>query len=293
MYLYKSERGLGFGSCFQTIERHVSPGGREKIMLVETLSRPSSPSTTPLLELVGTTQTKNFKYISGSQTSLSHCPSYDPSNSQQASAAWSDQGVCSGPLITPPPTPKPTTARWSGKGCPKKWVDGASYKGGEIAKVNGLVYKCFTAQAANTCWTKADVWSYDPGTHVSKAGSIYKCKALPYGLWCKVAAYEPDKNVYWGDAWAKAGDCVDLTSSSSPSFSPSVLPSNRPSTSILTASDEDAMHFFGYSVSVSGNTAVIRSSGDDNNEGSAYVFQHIDSNGWIQVAKLTASDGAV
>ena len=61
----------------------------------------------------------------------------------------------------------------------------------------------------------------------------------------------------------------------------------------LTASDEDAMDFFGYYMSGSGNTAVICSSGDDNDKGSAYVFQHIDSNGWIQVAKLTASDGAV
>ncbi|KAL7507522.1 hypothetical protein ACHAXN_005639 [Cyclotella atomus] len=61
----------------------------------------------------------------------------------------------------------------------------------------------------------------------------------------------------------------------------------------LTASDEDAMDFFGYYMSGSGNTAVIRSSGDDNDKGSAYVFQHSDSNGWIQVAKLTASDGAV
>ncbi|KAL3803293.1 hypothetical protein ACHAWO_000122 [Cyclotella atomus] len=86
----------------------------------------------PLNATAGTTQTKNFKCISGSQSSLSHCPSYDPSNCQQASAAWSDQGVCSGPLVAPPPTPQPTGASWYGKGCPEEWVDGASYEGGVL-----------------------------------------------------------------------------------------------------------------------------------------------------------------
>lgn len=51
---------------------------------------------------------------------------------------------------------------------------------------------------------------------------------------------------------------------------------------------------FGYSVSVSGNTALIGTVYDDNNgvdSGSAYVFAQT-SNTWIQQAKLLASDGA-
>jgi hypothetical protein len=63
----------------------------------------------------------------------------------------------------------------------------------------------------------------------------------------------------------------------------------------LTASDGAASDFFGFSVSVSGNTAVIGSYQDDDkgtDSGSAYVFQYSDSTGWVQVAKLKASDGA-
>ena len=62
----------------------------------------------------------------------------------------------------------------------------------------------------------------------------------------------------------------------------------------MTASDGAAGDQFGHSVSVSGNAAVIGSNLDDdkgNNSGSAYVFQYSDANGWVQVAKLIASDG--
>ena len=135
----------------------------------------------------GTTQTKNFKCISGSQSSLSHCPSYDPSNSQQASAAWSDQGVCSGPLVAPPPTPEPTAASWSGKGCPEQWVDGASYEGGELAELNGLVYKCSTTPSVNT--------------------------------WCGHSNYKPGNSQYWASVWTLLGSCVGIIApTSSPVF---------------------------------------------------------------------------
>jgi len=62
----------------------------------------------------------------------------------------------------------------------------------------------------------------------------------------------------------------------------------------LTASDAAAGDYFGYSVSVSGDTIVVGAFMDDaggNQSGSAYVF--IRSGGtWSQQAKLTASDGA-
>lgn len=60
----------------------------------------------------------------------------------------------------------------------------------------------------------------------------------------------------------------------------------------LTASDAAANDLFGYAVSLSddGNTALIGAGGDDNYQGSAYVFIRSGS-GWSQEAKLTASDG--
>jgi hypothetical protein len=198
----------------------------------------------PLNATAGTTQTKNFKCTSGSQSSLSHCPSYDPSNSQEASAAWSDQGV--------PPTPKPTAGRWSGKGCPEEWVDGASYDGGELAELNGLVYKYSTAQAAST-WCGhsnykpgdsqywSSVWTllgscagtiaptsspvfkllvnaggcpdeYDPSATYEESDTVmlddivYKCRSWPISAWCRVDVYAPG-GVYSEVAWTTLGYC--------------------------------------------------------------------------------------
>ena len=58
----------------------------------------------------------------------------------------------------------------------------------------------------------------------------------------------------------------------------------------LTASDGAASDYFGYSVDVSGDIAVVGAYGDDSGRGSAYVYRWEDS-GWTQLAKLTASDG--
>ena len=62
----------------------------------------------------------------------------------------------------------------------------------------------------------------------------------------------------------------------------------------LAASDGAGGDDFGYSVSLSGDTALIGAHGNDDNgtsSGSAYVFHYNGSN-WVEVAKLTASDGA-
>ena len=62
----------------------------------------------------------------------------------------------------------------------------------------------------------------------------------------------------------------------------------------LTASDGASSDYFGYSVSIDGDTAVIGAYSDDDNgsdSGSAYVY--VRSNGvWSEQQKLTASDGA-
>ncbi|MBK8430868.1 MAG: hypothetical protein IPL28_06050 [Chloroflexi bacterium] len=63
----------------------------------------------------------------------------------------------------------------------------------------------------------------------------------------------------------------------------------------LTASDAAANDFFGISVAVSGDTAVIGAYQDDNvgsNSGSAYVFTR-SGEVWSEQAKLTASDPAM
>jgi len=64
----------------------------------------------------------------------------------------------------------------------------------------------------------------------------------------------------------------------------------------LTASDGAASDYFGYSVAVSGDTALIGSYLDDvganGDQGSAYVFTRSGTT-WTEQQKLTASDGAL
>ena len=62
----------------------------------------------------------------------------------------------------------------------------------------------------------------------------------------------------------------------------------------LTASDGAMADYFGTSLAISGNTAVVGASGDNDcgsESGSVYIFQDTPSR-WTQVAKLAASDGA-
>jgi len=62
----------------------------------------------------------------------------------------------------------------------------------------------------------------------------------------------------------------------------------------LTASDAAAYANFGYSVSISGDYAIVGADGDDVNgdySGSAYVFKR-EGDIWVEQAKLTASDAA-
>jgi len=59
----------------------------------------------------------------------------------------------------------------------------------------------------------------------------------------------------------------------------------------LTASDAATNDFFGYSVSISADTAVVGTYGKNSNTGAAYVFTRSGTS-WSQQAKLTAADAA-
>jgi hypothetical protein len=63
----------------------------------------------------------------------------------------------------------------------------------------------------------------------------------------------------------------------------------------LSANDGSSGDSFGYSVSLSGNLALVGASGDDDNgsgSGSAYIFANTSGNIWGHQAKLLASDGS-
>ena len=59
----------------------------------------------------------------------------------------------------------------------------------------------------------------------------------------------------------------------------------------LIASDAASSDYFGHSVSISGDYAIVGAYGDDSERGSSYIFKR-DNSIWRQQQKLTASDGA-
>jgi hypothetical protein len=63
----------------------------------------------------------------------------------------------------------------------------------------------------------------------------------------------------------------------------------------LTADDAAAHDRFGHAVAISGDTFVVGAPVDDGSTGSVYVFErnHDGADGWGQVEKLTADDGAI
>jgi hypothetical protein len=81
-------------------------------------------------------------------------------------------------------------------------------------------------------WSSGSLSSYVSGTRVRKEDRIYKCKGWPNGLWCKMAAYEPEETTVWKDAWTPAGTCNGMFEPTvSPSVSPTASPSKSPSAS--------------------------------------------------------------
>ena len=63
----------------------------------------------------------------------------------------------------------------------------------------------------------------------------------------------------------------------------------------LTATDAAANDYYGYSVSISGDYAIVGAYGDDDNgsaSGSVYIYERNGEGIWEFAAKLTASDGA-
>ena len=72
-------------------------------------------------------------------------------------------------------------------------------------------------------------------------------------------------------------------------------PNNWGEVKILTASDAAAIDSFGFAISVSDDTVIVGARADDNNTGSAYVFQrdHGGPDNWGEVTKITASDAAL
>jgi hypothetical protein len=146
-------------------------------------------------------------------------------------------------------------------------------------------------------------WDDDKG---SCSGSAYVFIRDETGTWsqqAKLIASDGATNDYFGRSVSVYGDTALIGASSDDdngSCSGSAYVFIRDETGTwsqqakLIASDGAAYNWFGFSVSVYGDTALIGSQGDDvkgTDSGSAYVFIRDETGTWSQQAKLTASDG--
>ena len=149
----------------------------------------------------------------------------------------------------------------------------------------------------------------DAGTFVGPVtfvGAVYVFERNAAGTWVDVARLTPSDGssaVLFGSSVSLSGDRVLVGADEDGHAGPSsgsayVYERNASGTwseaAKLTASDAAARDFFGNSVSLSGNLALIgayrENGGDLSDSGSAYMFERDALGTWAEVAKITAPD---
>ncbi len=139
---------------------------------------------------------------------------------------------------------------------------------------------------------------------VAAVGSAYIFEETPSG-WTQMAkllAEDGQTGDYFGESLSISGDTAiigaerddenGLNSGAAYIFQRSDL--GWTEVAKLLPGDGDRGDYFGHSVSISGNRAVIGASGDDHTgfgSGAAYIFEETET-GWMQIDKLVAEDPA-
>jgi hypothetical protein len=147
------------------------------------------------------------------------------------------------------------------------------------------------------------VGAYYDDDHGRNSGSAYVFvrNGGSWGLQAKLVPDDGARDDYFGWAVAVSGDCVlvgayaddDRGGASGSVYVFTREQGTWSQTDKLIAGDGSSGDDFGYSVALSGDTAVIGALGDDDrgtNAGSMYVFTR-QQTAWGQRAKLLASDG--
>ena len=139
------------------------------------------------------------------------------------------------------------------------------------------------------------------------SGSAYLYQRQGDGTWSeiqKLTASDAAALDYFGSAVAISGDTALVgaygdsdngSNSGSAYIFEQQLDGTWSEVAKLTASDAAAYDFFGDSVAISGDTALVGAHYDDDNgnrSGSAYIHQRQADGSWSEIQKLTASDGA-
>ena len=139
---------------------------------------------------------------------------------------------------------------------------------------NSFLGSAYIFKRDGTTWPEQDILLASDGASTDSFG----CSVSIDGSYCIVGANNNDENgSNSGSAYIFKRD--DTTWSQQAK---------------LLASDGASTDYFGYSVSISGDYAIMGAYGDDDNgsmSGSAYIFKRDDTS-WSQQAQLLASDGA-
>jgi hypothetical protein len=142
----------------------------------------------------------------------------------------------------------------------------------------------------------------DDKGNVSGSAYIFRWDGTSWSQQAKLTASDGDVNDYFGWSVSISGDIAIVGApekNDKGTYSGSAYIFKRDGTSWsqqakLLASDGAAYDFFSWSVSISGDYAIVGAYSGDGivaDSGSAYIFKREDAN-WVQQQKLLASDGA-
>jgi hypothetical protein len=186
---------------------------------------------------------------------------------------------------------------------------------GQVAKLtasDGATYDVF-GNSVSISGDTVVVGAYQDDDHGSNSGSAYifgrdQGGADAWGQVAKLTAVDGTSDDHFGFSVSICGDTVVVGAEGDDvsgwnSGSAYVFGRDQGGADAwgqvakLTASDGSGHDYFGYSVSISGDTAVVgapNGDGDMSRSGSAYLFGRNQggADAWGQVAKSTASDGA-
>ena len=144
-------------------------------------------------------------------------------------------------------------------------------------------------------------WTDDVGQGPN--GSVFVFRRGTSGTWthtAKLTASDPAQRDHFGEHIAVSGDSAIVGAYRHPNnglFEGAAYVFHRGASGAwtreakLTASDAAEGDQFGWSVAISGDTAIVGAFRDENSVGAAYVFRRDAAGTWTQTAKLTASDG--
>lgn len=193
-------------------------------------------------------------------------------------------------------------ASYSGSAYVFEKIDGVWSQTAKFSPDDGVSYGYF-GRAVSISSNSALIGAYGDNDNGSYSGSAYLFEKID-GIWTLAHKFTADDGMtydYFGNAVAISGGNIiigaygddNLGSNAGTAYLFEKNDGAWQAAGILTAPDGAASDFFGKTVALDGNRAVVGAYGDDDQgsySGSAYVFEKIDG-AWQMAEKLVAFDG--